>query len=60
MPASRDTAAKEGISVLESMHWQGFDGDGDFLKETLRVLVAGSMDAVVSAQTGAEYGELGV
>ena len=49
----------EGTAVLESMHWQGFDGDGDCLKKALRDLVAGSKDAEVSAQTGAEYGEPG-
>ena len=33
------------------------DGDVDFLREALRVLVEGIMDAEVSARTGAEYGE---
>ena len=51
--------AKEGIGVLESMHQQGFDGDVDFLKEALRVLIDGTMDAEVSSQTSAKYGELG-
>ena len=33
------------------------DGNVDFLREALRVLVDGIMDAEVSAQIGAEYGE---
>ena len=33
------------------------DDDVDFLREALRVLVEGIMDAEVSARTGAEYGE---
>ena len=33
------------------------DGDVDFLREALRVLVDGIMDAEVSAQIGAEHGE---
>ena len=35
----------------------GMDGDVDFLREALRVLVEEIMDAEVSARTGAEYGE---
>ena len=33
------------------------DGDVDFLREALRVLVEGIMDAEVSSRIGAEYGE---
>ena len=33
------------------------DGDVDFLREALRVLVDGIMDAEVSAQIGADHGE---
>lgn len=33
------------------------DGDVDFPKEALRVLMDGIMDAGVSIQTGAEYSE---
>ena len=33
------------------------DGDVDFLREALRVLVGGIMDAEVSAQIGAQHGE---
>ena len=35
----------------------GMDGDVDFLREALRVLVEGIMDAEVSSRIGAEYGE---
>ena len=35
--------------------WYG--GDVDFLREALRVLLDGIMDAEVSAQIGAEHGE---
>ena len=33
------------------------DGDVDFLREALKVLVEGIMDAEVSSRIGAEYGE---
>ena len=36
---------------------RGIDGDVDFLREALQVLVDGIMDAEVSAQIGAEHGE---
>ena len=39
------------------MRKRGVDGDVDFLREALRVLVEEIMDADVSARTGAEYGE---
>ena len=37
---------------------RGLDGDADFLREALKVLADGIVDAEVLAQTGAEYGEL--
>ena len=36
---------------------RGIDGEVDFLREALRVLVDGIMDAEVSAQIGAQHGE---
>ena len=43
--------------MLELLHKGGMDGDVDFLREALRVLVEGIMDAEVSSRIGAEYGE---
>ena len=40
-----------------SLRKGGMDGDVDFLREALRVLVEGIMDAEVSSRIGAEYGE---
>ena len=48
---------KEKMDLLELLRKGGMDGDVDFLREALRVLVEGIMDAEVSARTGAEYGE---
>ena len=48
---------KERMDLLELLHKGGMDGDVDFLREALRVLVEGIMDAEVSARIGAEYGE---
>ena len=48
---------KERMDLLELLRKGGMDGDVDFLREALRVLVEGVMDAEVSARTGAEYGE---
>ena len=45
------------MDLLELLRKGGMDGDVDFLREALRVLVEGIMDAEVSARTGAEYGE---
>ena len=42
----------EALSLVGSM-----DGDVDFLREALRVLVGGIMDAGVSAQIGTQHGE---
>ena len=49
--------AKERIDVLELLRKKGVNGDVDFVREALRVLVDGIMDAEVSAQIGAEHGE---
>ena len=48
---------KERMGLLELLRKGGMDGDVDFLREALRVLVEGIMDAEVSARIGAEYGE---
>ena len=48
---------KERMDLLELLHKGGMDGDVDFLREALRVLVDGIMDAEVSSRIGAEYGE---
>ncbi len=48
---------KERMDLLELLHKGGMDGDVDFLREALRVLVEGIMDAEVSSRIGAEYGE---
>ena len=48
---------KERMDLLELLRKGGMDGDVDFLREALRVLVEGIMDAEVSSRTGAEYGE---
>ena len=48
---------KERMDLLELLHKGGMDGDVDFLREALRVLVEGIMDAKVSSRIGAEYGE---
>ena len=48
---------KERMDLLELLHKGEMDGDVDFLREALRVLVEGIMDAEVSSRIGAEYGE---
>ena len=48
---------KERMDLLELLHKGGMDSDVDFLREALRVLVEGIMDAEVSSRIGAEYGE---
>ena len=48
---------KERMDLLGLLRKRGSDGDVDFLREALRVLVEGIMDAEVSAKIGAEYGE---
>ena len=48
---------KHRMDLLELLRKRGIDGDVDFLREALRVLVDGIMDAEVSAQIGAEHSE---
>ena len=48
---------KERMDLLELLRKGGMDGDVDFLREALGVLVEGIMDAEVSGRIGAEYGE---
>ena len=48
---------KQRMDLLELLRERGMDGDVDFLREALRVLVDGIMDAEVSAQIGAQHGE---
>ena len=48
---------KERMDLLELLRKEGMDGDVDFLREALRVLVEGIMDGEVSGRIGAEYGE---
>lgn len=48
---------KDSMDLLELLRKRGEDGDVDFLREALQVLVEGIMDAEVSARIGAEYGE---
>ena len=48
---------KHSMDLLELLRKRGIDGDVDFLREALRVLVDGIMDAEVSTQIGAERGE---
>ena len=48
---------KHSMDLLGLLRKRGMDGDVDFLREALRVLVGGIMDAEVSAQIGAEHGE---
>ena len=43
---------KGRMDLLELLRKGGMDGDVDFLREALRVLVEGIMDAEVSARTG--------
>ena len=53
----RTTVVKQRMDLLELLRKRGIDGDVDFLREALRVLVDGIMDAEVSAQIGAQHGE---
>ena len=48
---------KERMDLLELLRKGGMDGDVDFLREALRVLVEEIMEADVSSRTGAGYGE---
>ena len=45
------------MDLLELLRKGGMDGDVNFLREALRVVVEGIMDAEVSSRIGAEYGE---
>ena len=49
--------AKARTDVLELLRQRGMDGDVDFRRAALRVLVDGIMDAGVSARIGADHGE---
>jgi transposase-like protein len=48
---------KESIDVLGLLRKRGVDGDVDFLREALAVLVQAIMGAEVTEQVGADYGE---
>ena len=48
---------QESMDVLELLRKRGMDGDVDFLREALAVLVEGIMDAEASVKAGAGYGE---
>ena len=48
---------KESMDLLELLRKRGMDGDVDFLREALRVLMDAIMDAEVSTRIGAEHGE---
>ena len=49
--------AKDSMDLLELLRKRGVDGDVDFLREALQVLVEGIMDAEVSTQIGAQLSE---
>ena len=49
--------AKDRVDVIELLRKRGVGGYVDFLREALRVVVDGIMDAEVSDQIGAEYTE---
>ena len=42
---------------MELLRKRGMDGEVDFLREALQVLVEGIMEAEVSGQMGAQHGE---
>ena len=48
---------KERMDLLELLRKRGADGDVDFLRAALRVLVEEIMEAEVSSRIGAGYGE---
>ena len=48
---------KERMDFLGLLRKRGMDGDVDFLREALGVLVEAIMDAEVTAKIGAGYGE---
>ena len=45
--------AKDRVDVIELLRKHGMDGEVDFLREVLKILADGIMDAEVSAQTSA-------
>ena len=49
--------ARDSMDILELLHKRGMDGDVDFLREALAVLVNGIMGAEASVKAGAGYGE---
>ena len=49
--------AKSSMDLLEILRKRGMEGDVDFLREALQILVEGIMDAEVSTQIGAQHGE---
>ncbi len=49
--------ARESMDLLELLRKRGMDGEVDFLREALGVLVEGIMDSEASVQAGAGYGE---
>jgi len=49
--------AKESMDVLELLRKRAMDADVDFLREAMRVVVYGIMEAEVLGKTGAAYGE---
>ncbi|MYC07245.1 MAG: hypothetical protein F4X57_08750 [Chloroflexi bacterium] len=51
---------RASMDILELLRKRGMDGDVDFLREALGVLVEGIMDTEVSMKTGAGYGERSV
>ena len=48
---------KESIDVLRLLRKRGVEGDVDFLREALTVLVQAIMEAEVTERVGADYGE---
>ena len=49
--------ARHSMDILELLRKRGMDGDVDFLREALAVLVDGIMDGEASVKAGAGYGE---
>ena len=49
--------ARDSMVILELLRKRGMDGDVDFLREALAVLVEGIMDTEASVKAGAGYGE---
>src|SRR5690606_32120923 len=53
----RTTVVKESVDLLGLLRKQATEADLDFLREAVAVLAEALMDAEVSLQIGAEYGE---